>query len=129
MRSLGSQPSCSSSSISKQGGESFMKLRNRFTGAICFVAATYLAAVPNSPAMAHLSIDHVAGDRTLQAGVPILLAETQGMDNRQDRRDDRQDDRQDRREDRQDCRQEEGTVGDDKRDCKQEERQDRNQGG
>lgn len=59
----------------------------------------------------------------------ILLAQTQGMDNRQDRRDDRQDDRQDRRGDRQDCRQEEGVVGEDKRDCKQDERQDRNDDG
>lgn len=65
----------------------------------------------------------------------IVLAQTQGMERRQDRRDDRQDnrndrqdDRQDRRDDRQDCREQEG-VGKDKRDCKQQERQDRNQNG
>ena len=54
------------------------------------------------------------------------IAQTQGMNKRQDRRQDRQGDRQDRRGDRQDCRQEEGAVGKDKRDCKQEERQERN---
>ena len=50
----------------------------------------------------------------LGSQAPIILAETQGMERRQDRRDDRQD-----------CRQEEGVVGKDKRDCKQDERQDR----
>jgi hypothetical protein len=50
----------------------------------------------------------------------MMLAETQGMERRDDRRDDRQDDRGDR----QDCRQEEGVVGHDKRDCKQDARQD-----
>ncbi len=43
---------------------------------------------------------------------PLILAQTQGMERRQDRRDNRQD-----------CRQEEGLVGKDKRDCKQEGRQ------
>ena len=43
----------------------------------------------------------------------ILVAETQGMDRRQERRDNRQD-----------CRQDEGLVGKDKRDCKQEGRSD-----
>lgn len=64
----------------------------------------------------------------------MMLADTIGMDHRQERR---QDNRQERREDydvvdnmddrhegRQDCRQEEGIVGHDKRDCKQEARQD-----
>lgn len=55
---------------------------------------------------------------------PLILAETEGMDRRQDRRGDRQDDRGDRRDTRQDCRGEEG-VGKDKRDCKQEGRQER----
>ncbi|WP_299356018.1 hypothetical protein [uncultured Shimia sp.] len=39
------------------------------------------------------------------------VADTRGMDNRQDRRDDRQD-----------CRQSEGAAGHDKRDCKQDNR-------
>ena len=55
---------------------------------------------------------------------PLILAETEGMDRRQERRDDRQDNREDRRDTRQDCRDEEG-VGKDKRDCKQEGRQER----
>ncbi len=46
------------------------------------------------------------------------VAQTNGMD----RRDDRRDDRQDRRGDRQDCRSVEGAVGADKRDCKQDSR-------
>ncbi len=46
------------------------------------------------------------------------VAQTNGMD----RRDDRRDDRQDRRGDRQDCRTVEGAVGADKRDCKQDSR-------
>ena len=48
-----------------------------------------------------------------RAGSYLILAETQGMDRRQDRRDVRQD-----------ARQEEGLVGKDKRDAKQEGRQD-----
>jgi hypothetical protein len=42
----------------------------------------------------------------------FILAQTTGMDRRQDRRDTRQD-----------CRQQEGLVGADKRDCKQQRRQ------
>ena len=49
----------------------------------------------------------------------MMLADTRGMD----RRDDRQDAVQDNQGDREDCRQEEG-AGHDKRDCKQDERQD-----
>jgi hypothetical protein len=49
---------------------------------------------------------------------PVLLAQT----NSKDRRDERQDDRSDDREDRKDCRDEEGVVGKDKRDCKQDAR-------
>lgn len=64
---------------------------------------------------------HLAGAKN-----GFSVAQTQGMNNRQDRRQDRQGDRTDRRDDRQDCRQEEGVVGSDKRDCKQEERQERN---
>ncbi len=56
---------------------------------------------------------------------PLILAQTEGMDRRQDRRGDRQDDRGDRRDTRQDCRSEEGVVGKDKRDCKQEGREER----
>ena len=63
-----------------------------------------------------------------KSGGAELLAQTQGMENRDERRDDRQDDRQDRGDDRQDCRQAEG-VGSDKRDCKQDARQERNQDG
>ena len=59
----------------------------------------------------------------------ITLAQTDGMERRDERRDDRQDDRQDRRDDRQDCREEEGVVGKDKRDCKQDGRQERNEDG
>ena len=77
-----------------------------------------------------LSIMAPVASNTANA-TPLLVAQTQGMDNRQDRRDDRQDnrddrqdDRQDNRDDRQDCRQEEGVAGQDKRECKQEERQD-----
>ncbi|MEP2530948.1 hypothetical protein [Shimia sp.] len=51
--------------------------------------------------------------------VGVEMAQTNGMN----RRDDRRDDRQDRRGGRQDCRQEEGAVGADKRDCKQDNRQ------
>ena len=67
-----------------------------------------------------------AASDTVQPGIeaPLILAETEGMDRRQDRRDERQDDRGDRRDTRQDCRGEEG-VGKDKRDCKQEGRQER----
>ena len=48
----------------------------------------------------------------------IMLAQTDGME----RRDERRDDRGDNRDGRQDCRQEEGVVGGDKRDCKQDNR-------
>ena len=58
---------------------------------------------------------------------PLILAQTEGMDRRQDRRGDRQDDRGDRRDTRQDCRSEEGVVGKDKRDCKQEGREERHE--
>ncbi len=51
----------------------------------------------------------------------MMLADTRGMDNRDDRQDDRQDGRQNNQGDREDCRQEEG-AGHDKRDCKQDER-------
>ena len=44
----------------------------------------------------------------------FTIAQTNGMDRRQDRRGDRQD-----------CRQQEGVVGADKRNCKQEGRQQR----
>lgn len=57
------------------------------------------------------------------SAVPLILAETAGMDNRDDRRDDRQEDRGERDDNRQDCRQEEG-AGKDKRDCKQDGRSD-----
>lgn len=60
---------------------------------------------------------------------PFEMAQTAGMQRRQDRRSDRMDDRQDRRGDRQDCRASEGLVGADKRDCKQDERQQRNLNG
>ena len=59
----------------------------------------------------------------------LILAQTDGMERRDERRDDRQDDRQDRRDDRQDCREEQGVVGKDKRDCKQDGRQERNEDG
>ena len=62
-------------------------------------------------------------------GESFELAQTIGMDRRQNRRGDRQDDRQDRRYDRQDCRSSEGLVGKDKRDCKQMGRQGRNLNG
>jgi hypothetical protein len=45
----------------------------------------------------------------------FILAQTNGMERRQDRRSDRQD-----------CRQDNGLVGKDKRDCKQDARQNRN---
>ena len=57
------------------------------------------------------------------SAAPLILAETAGMDNRDDRRDDRQGDRGERDDNRQDCRQEEG-AGKDKRDCKQDGRSD-----
>ena len=47
---------------------------------------------------------------------PLILAETDGME----RRDERGDDRKEDRDVKQDCRDEEGVVGDDKRDCKKE---------
>ena len=55
-----------------------------------------------------------AGTTQVGTEAPLMLAETQGMERRQDRRDSRQD-----------CRQEEGVVGGDKRDCKQDRRDDR----
>ena len=48
----------------------------------------------------------------LQADGSFIIAQTNGMDRRQDRRDTRED-----------CRQQEGAVGADKRNCKQERRQ------
>lgn len=65
-----------------------------------------------------------AASDTVQSGIeaPLVLADTSGMDRRQDNRDGRQDNRGDRSDTRQDCRGEEG-VGKDKRDCKQEGRQ------
>lgn len=60
---------------------------------------------------------HAAPGITQTDAEPLILAETQGMERRQDRR-----------EDRRDCRQEEGLVGKDKRDCKQEDRQERHEG-
>ncbi len=58
----------------------------------------------------------------------VQLAQTQGMERRNDRRGGRQDNRGDRRGDRQDCRQDEGAVGKDKRNCKQDGRQERREG-
>ena len=58
------------------------------------------------------------------SAAPLILAETAGMDNRDDRRDDRQGDRGDRQDNRDDCRDEGGVAGKDKRDCKQEGRTD-----
>jgi hypothetical protein len=46
------------------------------------------------------------------AGAPLILADTQGSERRDDRRDDRDE-----------CRDEGGAAGKDKRDCKQEGRQ------
>ena len=57
------------------------------------------------------------------SAAPLILAETEGMENRDERQDDRQEDRGDRDDNRQDCRQEEG-AGKDKRDCKQDGRSD-----
>lgn len=54
---------------------------------------------------------------------PLILADTRGMERRDDRRDDRIDIVPDRG-DVYDCRQEEGYVGHDKRDCKQDARHD-----
>jgi hypothetical protein len=54
------------------------------------------------------------------------VAQSNGMNNRQDRWQDRQGDRTDRSDDRQDCRQEEGVAGKDKPNCKQDGRQGRN---
>lgn len=59
---------------------------------------------------------------------PLILAETEGMERREERRDDRQGDRQDRQDNRRDCRDEGGVVGKDKRDCKQEGRQEAAEG-
>ncbi len=58
----------------------------------------------------------MAAPGTTQSGTeaPLMLAETKGMERRQDRRDSRQD-----------CRQEEGLVGGDKRECKQDRREER----
>ena len=55
---------------------------------------------------------HAAPRITQPDAEPLILAETEGMDRRQERRDDRQDNREDRRDTRQDCRDEEG-VGKD----------------
>jgi hypothetical protein len=77
------------------------------------VVAAILAAPFTLSANAEIS-----GDGSFQ------VAETEGMDRRDDRRDDRQGDRGDRGDTRQDCRGDEG-VGKDKRDCKQDGRQDR----
>ena len=90
------------------------------------VTSGLLLAAPNLPAPSF--------EGAYPNSKPIILAQTQGMDRRQDRRDvvqderdDVQDNRHDRRDDRQDCRREEG-VGHDKRECKQDERQDRVEG-
>lgn len=74
---------------------------------------------------ATVSASQVAPKMSQAESAPIFLAETEGMERRQDRRDDRQDNRGDRRDTRQDCRGDEGVVGKDKRDCKQEGRQER----
>ena len=90
---------------------------------LCIVSVSLLTAQA-------LPISALAGSAGLSNTADrIQLAQTQGMDNRQDRRDDRQDDRGDRQDTRQDCRQGEGVAGADKRDCKQDGRQDRNSGG
>ena len=59
------------------------------------------------------AIDEAAGDSAFIASSDgsFVIAQTTGMDRRQNRRTDRQD-----------CRQQNGLVGKDKRDCKQEER-------
>ena len=91
-----------------------------------FAKATVIAATALTVASAAM-----AGNPAPAAshGESFELAQTVGMDRRQDRRGDRQSDRTDRRGDRQDCRGGEGLVGKDKRDCKQMGRQGRNLNG
>ena len=75
--------------------------------AFCFVVSASLsnAKTANTEGLADDSLS-VESDNAL-----FVLAQTTGMERRNDRRTDRRD-----------CRQEEGVVGKDKRDCKQEER-------
>ena len=81
-----------------------------------------------------LAFSAVTSAAELSESDPLLLAQTEskenrdnrqdgrqdGRDSRQDGRDMNQDERDDDRDNRQDCRQDEGVVGDDKRDCKQQ---------
>ena len=73
--------------------------------------------------LAYAELTNATGQSVFEVeGEPLILAQTQSKDNRDDRqgdRDENQDGRDDNRDGRQDCRQEEGVVGDDKRDCKQ----------
>jgi hypothetical protein len=72
-------------------------------------AVSVPAAAQTTPGM--VTIGSASGT-DLQADGSFTIAQTNGMDRRQDRRDTRQD-----------CRQQEGAVGADKRNCKQEGRQ------
>jgi hypothetical protein len=98
------------------------KMAHIFHRIACPIAALLGLGILSSTAAASMETQM---SKQIVSDASIIVAQTEGMERRQDRREDRRDDRQDRRDDRQDCRQEEGLVGKDKRDCKQEERQER----
>lgn len=100
-----------------------MRTPGRITG---WSALAVLLVAYESPGSAQQMGNKMSADqlRTELAGEPVtdkastdgsfIIAQTNGMNRRQDRRDTRQD-----------CRQQEGAVGADKRNCKQEGRQTR----
>jgi hypothetical protein len=83
-----------------------------------------VASLMATSLLAYAELSNASGQSVFGGqGEPLILAQTQSKDNRDDRQDDRGEDQGDRQDDRgedQDCRQDEGVVGEDKRDCKQE---------
>ncbi|WP_282153367.1 hypothetical protein [Ruegeria atlantica] len=90
-----------------------------FTKALSAAAVFVLTATLASASVAPTSADPTP---LAFATETYEVADTAGMNNRQDRRDDRQDTRDGRQDMRQDCRQSEG-LGLDKVDCKVDKRQ------
>lgn len=90
-----------------------MKVPTTIYNSLCAVMLTIMLA-----SGVHAATEVISSPTEFEFG--IMLADTRGMERRDDRRDDRQGDR----DDRQDCREEEGILGKDKRDCKQDARRD-----
>lgn len=76
-----------------------------------FASAALVVALSAPLAFAYPAADAAVGGGAPIASESYQVADTAGMDRRQDRRDTRQD-----------CRQTEGAAGADKRDCKQDSR-------